>query len=292
MTEGSDTDADERDLPTVTCRIDGTEYTGSAIAVSAGIDPARIATAVLDGHDFENSVTVDARRPPEVYEYVGLVRSGMGLRTRTALAAAGRSLGLSTPYDEQLRRSRAALDELSEPEETDTTDRKAQAVAARETERLREKVATLRGRLLARRENDLDTTETAAALADAIGELSEAETRVAASTQAVEQARSAARKRREAYERRFELEDRIANLERDARAYLVADCREPFSRALQKLPGSDPPSDPFEADPVMAALAIVRIAHTPAPVVLDCTSPLESPTMAANWLGAPVIWIE
>lgn len=328
MSNGGSTDVGEQsgisETP-VRCRIGDVVRRGPAIEVHQPVPPEQLAGAVSTAEPEPDArVSVTAPAPPPLYEHVGCLRPGMGLRTRTALARAARTLGQRTPYDDELAAARESLADLSAPMESETEARESVAAAESAAERLRERVATARGRLLARRENDLDPTPAAEALADAITELSEAETREAAARQSLERDRESRRDRRDRHERRFRLEDRVANLERRARASLVDAVREDYVRALEALPDwsagedesaledpsavddsfdvGDPTAvkdsfdvedpigveDPFAVDPVPAALAIVRVAETPAPVVLALDR-FDSARAAHEWLDVPVL---
>lgn len=239
--------------------------------------------------------------PSEVHERAGFVRPGMGLATRTALAAAGRSRGLSTPVADELdavRAEMAAVDERlaasdapvvrpeTEPSSPDT-----------DRERLRERVAELRGRVQALEAADRDPGDARSRLRDAARRLSELETERVAAVET----RERARERRDLRDRRFRLEDREANLERDARAHLVDELRGEYAAALDSLAaigadstGATPAAtdhvdgDPFEVDPVSAALAVLRVARIRVPVVL-AVDRFDGPAAAARWLGAPVV---
>lgn len=275
----------------IRCRIGDVVRRGVAIDVHQSIPPSRVAAAVLtEASDPDAQVSVTSPDPPPLYEHVGCLRPEMGLRTRTALARAARTLGRSTPYDDELSAARESLADLAATDEHGPDGRQSVAAAETETERLRERVATARGRLIARRENGLDTTPAAEALADAITDLSEAETREAAARQSLERDRESRRARRDRQERRFRLEDRVANLERKARATLVDEVRERYEDALETLPGAVHGDDPLAVDPIPAALAIVRIAATPAPVVVALDR-FDSARAAHEWLDAPVLHV-
>jgi hypothetical protein len=83
-----------------------------------------------------------------VYEYAGHVHAEMGLRTRTALAAAARSRGHRTAHDEEIARLRAdiAATEPSSP----SLDRPPEAVSDGAVAALRETVARHPGLVQAR----------------------------------------------------------------------------------------------------------------------------------------------
>ena len=147
-------------------------------------------------------VTVDAPTPGAIHERVGHVRPGMGLQTRTALAVAARSLGHSTPQDEEIAAVEAKLSELSCPSASTRAARKAASDRGTETERVRERVAELRGRVQAARERGEESTELEAELATAVRELSEVETEAAAARETLVAAREARRTGRRSVRRR------------------------------------------------------------------------------------------
>jgi hypothetical protein len=276
---------------TVRCRVGDVVRHGRAITVECAVDPAQLLRAIRDpGPAPEDRVAVVAPAPQPVHEHVGHVHPAMGLRTRTALARAGRTRGLTTPCDEDLAAAREQLASIAvEPGDT-TPHRRAVAETAAETERARERVAAARGRLEAAREHGLDVAEASSELEAAVRELSEVETQGAAARQRLDSAREAARDRRETRERQFRLEDRIANLEREARANLVDRLREPYADAIDAVPGSGRVDDPFAAGPVTAALAVARVGALSAPVVIECDR-FGSAARASEFLDAPVVEI-
>jgi len=266
------------------------------------IDPSTVAAAVRSeteggGDDesdgvagSESTVVVGCSTPGAVHEHVGLVEPGMGLRIRTALAAAARSRGLSAPQDEELASLRDELTTVEVPAADTATARERLAGTESAVTAARERVAELRGRVETAREAGRDTAALRDELAAAARELSERETERAAAREALDRAERRAREARDARERRRRLGDRAANLERDARAHLVDACREEYAAAVAAVPGSDwsGDGDPFEADPVSAALAIARVATLRAPAVL-AVDRFEGPRAAADWLDAPVV---
>jgi hypothetical protein len=158
---------------------------------------------------------------------------------------------------------------------------------------VRERVAELRGRVQALEATDRDASDARSKLRDAARRLSELETTRVAAVETRERSRTL----RDRRERRLELQDRAANLERDARASLVDELRDEFAAAvdsLQKGGAGDAGAnhldrdDPFDIDPVTAALAILRIAAVRAPVVLTVDR-FERPAAAAQWLEAPLV---
>lgn len=264
---------------------DGIVRTGRAIDARAlPVDGTAVVAAVRGA---DASVTVEAPDPRPIHERIGHVRPGMGLSVRTALAAAARSRGLSAPQDGQIAAVRERLAAIEVPEASAQTARRDLAATGTETGRLRERVAELRGRVRALRERGLDAGAAEADLASAVRELSEAETEAVAARQRFERATEAAREARDVRERRLELEDRAANLRRAARSHLVAELEREYAAAVVDAPGPTP-ADPFEADPVTAALSVGRIADLRAPVVVE-SDRFDAPAAAASWLDAPVI---
>ncbi|MFD1586221.1 hypothetical protein ACFR9U_04450 [Halorientalis brevis] len=264
---------------------EGTIREGRALDVRDLDLTAAAVVAAVRGR--ESSVDVTAPEHGSVHERVGHVRPGMGLSTRTALAAAARSRGLSAPQDEQLAAVRAELSTLDCPSVSTRAERRSVSEQGAETERLRERVAALRGRVQAARERGDDTEELEAELAAAVRDLSEAETERVAARERFDAARDAAREARDVREQRLKLADRRANLERAARAHLVEQVDTEYAEAVAAVPGRTP-TNPYEADGVTAALAVGRVAALNAPVVLDCDR-FDSPEAAASWLDAPVV---
>jgi len=209
----------------------------------------------------------------------------MGLKTKTALAAAARSRGHDTAYDDaiaELREELAALDR-SRPSLPRARDPVDDATIAE----LRESAAAARGRLEAREAVDAETTAARQEVRETTQTLAERETERTAAEESRRQRRERAREYRDRQVKRRRLADRLANRHRDARRALVERVTDRFETALASLPGPTP-DDPFEARPVSAALAVLRLARTDAPVVLE-TGPFQSPATAADWLDAPVV---
>lgn len=275
------------------CRVDGTLSRGRAVTLDDGVDPETVARAVREGtaNDGAVTVTVSAREPHPVHERVGCLHPGTSLRVRTALAAAARARGWTTPHDAELGRAREALAAV-EPGEVATEDaRRAVASATESTDRLRERVAAARGRLRARSDHGLDERPARERLEDAARELSEAETSAAATRQTLDRRRREAESVRDTLDERLRLEDEVANLERRARATLVERARDAYAAAVGAVPGGPAdPGDPFGVDPLTAGLAVARVADFDAPVVLACGR-FEGARAASRWLGAPVVQI-
>lgn len=283
-------------------------------------------------------LAVVAREPGRLHRRVGCITPGRSLRPRTALAIAARSRGWATPVDDDLAGARERLQahpeartEGSEVAGTDdvraahsdaraarsdaraarsdartdrpdalTARRRELAEVTEDVDRLREHAAAARGRIQAEDAGERTGTDRRGEtpLADAIRELSEAETAAAAAREHHRRGLDAARARRDRLQQRLHLEDEVANLEREARAHLVERARGAYESALAAVPGradgrppSDagtPPTDPFSADPDAMALAVARVGELKAPAVVACDRFPDAAT-AARWLGAPVV---
>lgn len=264
-------------------RINGTTYTGAVVDLRARrVDGGAIAASIRGDRSHPAVTCPD---PPTVYGYAGHVHPTMGLRTRTALAAAVRSRGHETPQDDAIANRQVRLSEL-DPSPPDPIE-PAEPVTESTIAELREAVATHRGRLTARRKVGADLDGARGDLEAAATKLSEQETQRTAATETRELRRETARDYRDTLEKRRRLSDELANLRRTARATLVDRFADEFAAAVQSVPGPTP-DDHFTADPVTAALAVLQIARTPAPVVLE-TSRFDSPAAASDCLNAPVI---
>lgn len=287
------------------CRLGEAVWCARVVRLANGVDPAAVAKAVrtdgrvtarLEGGDGPaegeqgNRAVVSCREPSPLHEHVGCIRAGMGLRTRTALAAAARTRGLSTPYDDGLRDAREALAELQVEGESLAEHRRRVAETAGAVDRARVRAAELRGRLQARRESDLETGPVERELEEALAELSEAETEAIAARQRHDRARQRRRRRHAERQRRFRLEDRVGNLERRARAHLVSRLDGEYRRALSAVPGANVPERAVEADPVDAALAVARVGRLRAPVVL-AVDRFDSAAAASQFLDAELLYI-
>lgn len=252
--------------------------------------------------DPETSLSVVCPTPGPVHEHVGLVRSESTVSLRHALAAAARSRGHTVPQDDEIAAVRDRLAGLDAPDVDLAAARRRVADATGEETELRERVAALRGRVQALREDRTDATncdvaDAEAELADAAERLSAAETERIAAEQALAAARECARESRDRRRARLRLQDREANLRRAARERLADTVREEYEAARNDVlaPNHDDTDAPTHADttettrdPVAAALAVARVAALDAPVVL-ASDRFEGPTAAASWLDAPVI---
>lgn len=261
----------------------GTTYEGRVVDLRARpVDARALAAAVREERRLP---AVDGPPAPPVYDYCGHVHPEMGVRTRTALAAAARSQGVETPHDDTIADLRAQLADLAtaEPSLPPARERPDEEDVAA----LRETVAAARGRLQARQRLDAETGDAERAVREAAGTLAERETERTAAEESRRQRRERARDYRDRMERRRRLADRLANRRRDAREALVESVTDQYRDAVAAVPGPTP-EDPFDAPAVTAALAVLRVAKTDAPVVLE-TDRLGAPAEAAEWLDAPVV---
>ncbi len=208
---------------------------------------------------------------PEPAAVIGRVPTGASLRRE--LAAAARTLGLSSSIEAELIevRERVAAIEV-EPVDLDAARRRV-AAASGEEERLKERVAALRGAVQARREIEAETDEALGDLESAAAELSAAQSERIAAEQALQRARDRAADIRDARERRLELRDRLRNRRRDARRELAREMHPAFRDALSVVPGADPADAgarpaAYDGPPLAASLAAVRIADLDRPVAL------------------------
>lgn len=262
----------------------------------------------------ESPYDVQCGETTEVHDRVGYVTPAISIKTRTALAAAGRSRDMTTPYDDALAKVEKRLTSLET--EADTIPRETVGSALKKSPagdkkpatndcpsstsdldivRLRERVAELRGQVDALESCGEDARDERATLRETARRLSELETERVA----VAEGRTTSRERRDRLERRMRLEDRAGNLARSARAFLVDELTDAFSAGVASLSTSfAPPTDehttsvpgenPFDADSVTAALAILRIARVRAPVVLTVDR-FGDPNAATRWLDTQVV---
>ncbi|SDL96823.1 hypothetical protein SAMN04487949_0343 [Halogranum gelatinilyticum] len=235
----------------------------------------------------ETPETPDAPPIPEIpasHDVLGHVDGDLQPSLRVWLAAAARSVGREPPQRAAYDDVRAALDDLVVPDVDVAAARRRVAEAGAEEARLREELATLRGRLQARRETDAPTEGVAAELAETATRLSEVETERVAAEQTLDRREAAAREAREKREQQLELEDRAANLRRAMRESLAAAVAPAFADAVASVAAVDclsvavetPPPTEGIADPgaydgpdALAQLAAVRVADLDTPVVVS-----------------------
>lgn len=240
--------------------IEGRTLAGAAIDLrERRVDRASLVAAIRNR---PSPYAVACPTPGPVHERAGVIVPGMGLKARTALAAAARSRGVETAEDDRIDRIASDLADLSDAIEA-SADPPPDGPPPAEVADVRERAAELRGQVAALEAADADPTDARATLREAATRLSELETeRIAA-----EQRRERARERRDRRERRLRLEDELANARRDARAALVAAVRPEYERAVAEVHGET--TEPFAVPAPVAALAVCRVATVRAPVVLD-----------------------
>lgn len=271
--------------------VGGRSGAGRAVDLGGAADPAAVVRAIRG--EAVAGVAVDCPAPGPLHEHVGYVREGMTTDVRGALAAAARSLGEAAPQRAALDAVRAELADLSVPDADLDEVRRRVADAGTAEERLRERVATLRGRAGAfEAAGDAEAAaEAREELLAAASELTEAETDRIAAEQLHDRLEGEARALRDRRERRLELQDRAANLERAARERLADAVYDRFRSAVAALPGEatagDAPGD-YGGDPVTAALAAARVGAVEAPLVV-ATDRLGDAATAARRLDAPVV---
>lgn len=312
--------------------VDGLAVRGTALDLP-GLDPEAVLVAVrasgAPGRETTPPLDVACASPGPGHGRLARVGWGRPPSPRASLAAAARSLGHGAPQDADLAAVRAELaasdppaaDGDAEDDAPDRTDpvavaadldaaRERVAQAGGEVARLRERVATLRGRLLERRdergddgrgeasvgrprEDGTTVADAEAALAAAVGELSEVETERVAAEQALARVERRARSVRSARERRLRLEDRAANLRRAARAHLASLVADDCATALRSVPDADSGDGLTvdDASPADVHLAALRLAALDAPVVLAgaAADRFASAREACEVLATPVI---
>ncbi|MFC6826888.1 hypothetical protein [Halopelagius fulvigenes] len=245
--------------------------------------------------------------PGPVHEYVARIDPEASFDRRGALVALARTRGHAAPASDELAAVREELASVRPPSPADVeAARRRAAEAGAETERLRERVATLRGRLTAHRErDDIGDGDGRAgeAVAEAEAELSETMTRLSevatdriAARQRLELLESEARKARDAREERLRLQDRVGNLERSVRRSLAGFVYGEFAAAVAAVPDAfdaDAGAEPgdYDGPAVAAALAVARLADVRAPVVVSpaVAGAFGGPDSAGDFLRAPVV---
>ncbi|WP_332897379.1 DUF7856 family protein [Haladaptatus sp. CMSO5] len=260
-------------------RVNGSLYEGRAIDLSAEPVEAEAVCRAVSGDDAE--ISLSCPDPQPVYDHVGYIHPSLSLSRRSALAAAARACGYTAPQAEAVREVQMQLEAIDPPSMSVKAARKRAAKAGDECERLREAVAAKRGRVQALRDLGKATADAEAALRETVAALSEQETERIAAAQTLAHAEKQARAARDSRERRMRLEDRKANLRREARHALAAQVEAEVETARAHLPVDCP-------QPVASALSIARVAPVQAPIVLSGAW-FETATAAADWLAAPVV---
>jgi hypothetical protein len=251
------------------------------------VDAGTVLAAIRDPSDDR----VCAAPPTVLHDRVGFIHERVTIALGPALATAMRTRRTPTPFDRELATAERTRTEIEVPEVDLETPRSAVAAATVDTDALRERVARLGGRVRALREtNDPGLDAATADLEAAVSELAEAETEQVAAEQRLGRARQQAREARDHRERRLRLDDRIANLRREARAHLVATGWPAFHSAVSSMPVSVDVGEKSEAwtgPDWVAALGIGIVADLRAPIVVTG----DGPTAVAGpeLLGVPVI---
>jgi hypothetical protein len=268
-------------------RLGEVERTGRALDLRDDpIDPERLVRAARD----PTAALVAAPPPGPVHEAVGFLRPEMDLDCGSALVAAGRSIGLESPYAAEIDRLDREIAAIDPPTPDLRAARKRVAEAGEDLAALEEDVARISGRLNARRDAGLATEAVEDELAARTRDLTEAETEVIAAREALSRAEERAAAARDARAKRLSLVDRRENRRREARQWFRRKLGPTFELALRSLPLSADPAPPVEysgAD-FEAALALARIGSLAAPVVL-VGGPFETAVAARAALASPVI---
>jgi chromosome segregation ATPase len=242
-------------------------------------DAERVLRVIRDPTDDR----ISCPAPGPAHDHLGRLHSELSLNRRAAFAAVARSRGETAPQLDDLR---VVVDELRslDAESIDSTEaRRRVAAAGAERDRLRERVATLRGEVQARREAGLDASDAAEELTTVAARLSEVATEAEAARQVLDRARERARATYDHRERRLRLQDRAANLQRAARATLAGRVRPELEGALEQFDDRALGDAP---DPVVA-VAAAAVAAFDAPVV--CELDWLDPEDAARAFGTPVV---
>lgn len=268
--------------------VDGRRYAGVAVDLRSESLSGAAVLGALDGET--DRLRVDAPDPGPLHRTLGVVDGARGV-DRPVLAAVARCRGHVPPQAARIDRLRERLAECDPPAVDRRTARKRLADRRDEAERLRERVAELRGRVQACREGNADGDPPTDDLAAATERLLEADTERIAARQRLDELRSAAERARDRREHRLELQDRIDNCEREARRTLAGRALPAVGVAVAALPGAATTANREPSrDGAAGELAAYRCGRPSAPVVL-AANPLADPESAARWLGAPVLRI-
>lgn len=247
--------------------------------------------AALEEGPSSNDTVIEIDAPSAGRWWSALSDPADGTDPVDRVVAAARSCGHAPPELRTLAAAERALASHSVDRVDVRETRRRLAETGADVDRLREEVATIRGRLQARRSVDADTAAIETELAETMRRLTESETERVAAEQAHTAAERRAREERTARGQRLRLQDRVTNRRRDARRALVASVSDAFDVAVAAVPGDATlTTDPLavEGDAVAAGFAAVRVAAIDAPV-LDSTDRFESAADAADRLDVPVI---
>lgn len=245
------------------------------------LDPTRVLTAVRDPADDG----VRCRCATPLHETLGAVGFGSSPSRRQTLAAVARSRGIRVPEQDALAAARDRLaSHMTEP--TNLAGEREAVASASDEDRvaLREEVARPRGVVDASRDGDGPAAETLAEYRETAARLSEVGTTATAASERLARERTTLSERYDAHQRRLELEDAVANRERDVRQALANQVAPRVARARDALAagtGLDRESNRTRR------LAAVRAARLSAPVVV-AGGRLDA-TVLARATGASVV---
>lgn len=252
----------------------------------------------FDGGPTGSDETGAAPEPaiPESAAVLGRVPTGASLRRE--LAAAARTRGQASSIESELVEIRDAIAAIEvEPVDLDAARRRV-AAASGEEERLKERVAALRGSVQARRAVEAETDDALGDLESAAAELSAVQSDRIAAEQALQRARERAASARDDRERRLELRDRLRNRRRDARRELAREVYPVFRDALSVVPGTEPAEAgakpaAYDGPSLAASLAAVRVAEVEGPIALGAEAIRwivdRGGATPESVLGAPVV---
>jgi len=250
--------------------------------------------------------TVHASPPGSTHAHVARIQGDTTIRTRPALVAAAADLGVETSHDDDLAAALRSLRALSPAPIDDAELREARrraADAGAETDRLRERAATVRGQVTALREAAVDDAthpsgpdeslaEAEAALSDVTRQLSAVATERVAAAQRLRLLERQARSARDQRNARIRLEDRVENCRRRVRTARVATVSDAFDAARTELRQRIDHGALADCQPdLLDALAVTRIAPIRAPVFVDgdLADALGGPDAAFDRLRAPML---
>lgn len=270
----------------------GSSAGGASIDVRDGdLSAEAVLSAVRDPSD----PRIRCRSPGPVTDRVGVVSRGVAVSVRSLVATALRTHRVETPYDRMLAHTEWQRDRIEVPTVELESARAELAAVDEDITALREEVARLGGRVETLREIGGDVEPASAELQAAITRLSELETEQAAAEQRLAAARERAADMRDARDRRRALADRIDNLRRDARDWLVAQGYDRFREAIEAVdPDVDPGHSPesYDGPDWVAAVAALRLAREPGPAVLAGDLPFASVRGAQQTVQRPTIFVE
>lgn len=277
----------------------GTTHVGRVVDLrDEAVDADALRRSILGGLPAEPDAprtVCPAPSPP--WPFVGRIAPGASFDRRGALATLARVRGHAAPEERSLSAVEAELAATTSPDPENLADaRRRAAEAGAETDRLRERAATVRGRVEAVREAGGDVEAAEAELAETMTRLSEVATERVAARQRLDMLEARARTARDGREERMRLEDRAANLRRTVRRSLAAAVYGEFADAVAALPESfdaaagEAPGE-YEGSPVAAALAVARAASLRAPVVADAGVAAQFCGLGpfVRYLDAPVV---